>query len=192
MNIDKIWRSLNFYVDPSSSEMIELGTKKYPYRNFRSLASEILVQYSYQEVNISIYLKEGKTIYIEDDTTYFLSLGSITIKSYSNDSSYPGRALIIPTANSQNSINERAIFSLLIHTDLPIDEKISLKNYSDDVLGKLKIKEVSLKISESSFSLINVDVYREEIDYNSDKYFMFPVYLQNRDVIIGTFSTILF
>jgi hypothetical protein len=167
--------------------MLELGTKLYPYRGFKSISSEILNQYSYLDISITVKLKESETIYIEDDTTYFLNLGSVTIMSYSDSSSSPEKALIIPTTISQLGISERAAFHLLNHTNLPIDTKISMKNYSSSALGKLSQTEVTFKISETSFSMINVNVYREEIDYNSDKYVMYPIYLQNRDITIGRF-----
>lgn len=165
--------------------MLELGTKSYPYRSFKAVSSEILNQYSYMNINITVKVRENTTLYIEDDTTYFLNLGSVTITSYSDSSLSPEKALIIPTTISQIGVSERAAFHLLNHTNLPIDSKISLKSYSSTVLGNLKQTGVTFKISETSFALINVDVYREEIDYNSDKYVMYPVYLQNRDITIG-------
>ena len=54
-SLSKIWRSLEYYVNPQSSEMVELGTITYPYRSFRAVASEILNNFSHQNVNITIY-----------------------------------------------------------------------------------------------------------------------------------------
>jgi hypothetical protein len=167
--------------------MLELGTQQYPYRSFKSVSSEILNLLSYHDINITIYIKEGTTIYIEDDTTYFLVIGSVIITSYSSTSSSPTRALLIPTIIPQHGICQKTAFHLLSHTDLLISEKILMKNYSDAELGELRTDKVTFKIAETSFSLINVDVYREEIDYNKDSIFLFPIYLQNRDVTIGMY-----
>jgi hypothetical protein len=184
-NVGKIWRSLNFYVDPTSGKMLELGTKEYPYRSFKAVSSEILNQYSYLQINITIYLKEGIKIYIEDDTTYFVNLHSVTMTSYSDTSSTPGRALLVPTAIRQHGISKRAAFHLLNHTDFLIEEIISMKSYSDAELFKLKTPQVTLKISETFFSLISINAYREEVDYNASKFMMYLIYLQDRDVIVS-------
>ena len=53
--VGKVWRSLEYYVNPQSSEMVEIGTITYPYRSFRAVASEILNNFSHQNVSITIY-----------------------------------------------------------------------------------------------------------------------------------------
>jgi hypothetical protein len=176
---------MNFYVDPTSNKMMELGTKSYPYRSFKSISSEILNQYSYLQIQIYIYLREGTTVYLEDDTTYFINLRSVTITSYSKTSSTPARSLLVPTTISQHGISERAAFHLLNHTDLPINETIAKKTYLDSELAKLDLRQVTLKISETSFFFLHINVYREEIDYNTDKLLMYLIDLQNRDVMVS-------
>jgi hypothetical protein len=165
--------------------MIELGTKEYPYRSFRAVSSEILNQFSHQDLNVTIYLKGGTKVYIEDDTTYFINISKVTITSYSDNPLSLERALIVPTAIPQHGVSERAAFHLLNHTDLKVVDILSQNSYSDSLLAKLSVSKVTIKISETSFSLIDVDVYREEIDYNSESLFMFPIFLQNRDVVVS-------
>jgi hypothetical protein len=184
-NIDKICRSTNFYVDPSSSKMIELGTKEYPYRNFRAVSSEILNHFSYKNLNITIYLKGGTKVYLEDDTTYFINIFSITITTYYDNSSPSSRALIVPTTIAQHKVNARAAFHLLRHTEIYVDEQIAQKAYSESTLGSFSMRRVTLKILEASFSLVDVDVYREAIDYNSESFFMLAIYIQNRDIVVS-------
>jgi hypothetical protein len=167
--------------------MIELGTKAYPYRSFRAVSSEILNQFSYLQVNITIYLKEGIKVYVEDDVSYFLNMESVSITSYSDTSPTPGKALLVPTSIGQYGISERAAFHILNHTDLPIEEKIGLKSYGDSELAKLRTNSVTFKISETSFSFTNIDSYREEVDYNGESFLFYPIYLQNRDIVISMF-----
>ena len=40
--LPSFWRDLNFYVDPFSQEVVELGTLKYPYRSFEAAIIEIM------------------------------------------------------------------------------------------------------------------------------------------------------
>ena len=85
-SIRSICRSFEFYIDPLSPEIIELGTISYPYKSMRAISSEILNIFSHLNVNITIYLKENTTVYISDYTSYFLNITSIKIMSYSADS----------------------------------------------------------------------------------------------------------
>jgi hypothetical protein len=184
-NIDKICRSTNFYVDPNSSKMIELGTKEYPYRNFRAVSSEILNHFSYKKLNITIYLKTGTKVYLEDDTTNFINIQNVTVTTYYDNSLLPVRALIVPTRIAQHKVNARAAFHLLSHTEIYVNEQIAQKAYSESTLGSLSMRRVTLKILEMSFSLVDVDVYREAIDYNSESFFMLAIYIQNRDIVVS-------
>jgi hypothetical protein len=186
-NIAKICRSTDFYIDPNSSDMLELGTKTYPYRSFKSVASKILNQFSFRNLNVSINLKEGSRLYLEDDTTYFISLGVVTIQSYSDTSVNPLKTLLVPTAIPQHGISERAAFHILNNTDLLINETIAVKNYADAELEKLRAREVTLKVVESSLSLVNINAYRETVDYNSAKTMISPIYLQNRTITISKY-----
>jgi hypothetical protein len=124
-NLPRICRSLEYYVDPDSENSIELGTKQFPYRAFKSISSEILNQFSYSDVNITIYLKEGTKVYVQDDTTFFMSMTFVTMTSYSDNSDTPDRALIIPTAIEQQGISKKALLHILKHTDLWLEDAIS-------------------------------------------------------------------
>jgi len=170
-----IWRTLNFYINPESDEMLELGTILYPYRSFRSIASEILTQHSSTDSNINIYLKENTRVYIEDGTFYIVSVGSVSISSYSETSSTPGNVLIVPTAISQPAPDSRSKFHILNNFDILIDGKITAE------------RETTIVLSQSSMNLSNVDFYREVIDYNKYKTLIKAIGLQNRDVRIRKF-----
>jgi hypothetical protein len=165
--------------------MIELGTKEYPYRNFRAVSSEVLNHFSYKNLNITIYLKGGTKVYLEDDTTYFINIQNVTVMTYYHNSLLPVRALIVPTTITQHKVNARAAFHLLSHTEIYVNEQITQKAYSESTLGSLSMRRVTLKILETSFSLVDVDVYREEMDYNSESFFMLAIYIQNRDIIVS-------
>jgi hypothetical protein len=168
--------------------MLELGTKQYPYRTMKSVSSEILNQLTAKNANITILLKEGSKVYIQDDTTYFLSMGSVTVASYSDSSSKPGRALLVPTAIVQHGITERAAYHILENTDLPIILKIEGHGYGDIELFKLRETQITFKIALTSFSLLNVNVYREQVDYNGLQTFMYPISLQNRNINVSKWT----
>ena len=165
--------------------MIEFGTQQYPYRNFRSAASEILNHYSLTDVGVTILLKENARVYIEEDTTYFIRMHSVTIKSYSDVSSDSGRALIVQTSIAQPEMSGKAVFHILQHTNLDISNQIALGGYSDDSKAKFALTRRIFRVIETNFTFSNINAYSEEVDYNSETYFFLPYLLQNRNVIIG-------
>ena len=178
-------RSLNFYIDPDSSEQMELGTQRYPYRNMRSAASEILNYYSFTNVDINIYLKENARVYIEEDTTYFFRMKTVTVTSYSDTSDDPGRALIVQTSIAQPSISAKASFHFLKHTDINITTSLITGEYEDTTFSSLNFPRRIFRIVETNFTIHNVNAYSEEVDYNRDTFFMQAYMLQNRDITIS-------
>jgi hypothetical protein len=121
----KIWRNPTFYIDPLSSKLLEVGTINYPFRTFKSVSSEVLNHLSNKNLNLTILLKEGSKTYIEDDTTYFLGLNSVTLSTYSDGPSTTDKALLVPTAIQQHWLSGRASFNILTHWSLNINEAIS-------------------------------------------------------------------
>jgi hypothetical protein len=105
--------------------MIELGTKQHPYKSFKAVASELLNNFSFLNASITIYLKEGERIYVEDNTNYFFDLDSVTVTSYSSSSSSPGRALMVPTEIVQPAIHSKSLFHLLAHANLFLNETLA-------------------------------------------------------------------
>jgi hypothetical protein len=151
---------------------MELGTKIFPYKTFKPVSYEILRLFSHSRYNLTILIKDGTKVYIEDDTNFFMSMGSVTISTYSWYPSNSGKALIVPTTIPQTDISGRNAFHVLKNIDLPIEEIISMGNYDESVLQKIKRTGTTFQIVQTNFSIKNVDIYREEIDYNEDSLFM--------------------
>ena len=164
---------------------MELGTQNYPYRNVRSATSEILNYYSFTDVNINIYLKENARVYVEEDKAYFFRMNTVTVTSYSDTSDNPRRALIIETSITQPSMSAKASFHLLKHTDIDITSALVTGEYGSTTFSYLNQNKKAFNIIESNFTIHNVNVYSEEIDYNRDTTFMQAYLLQNRNIIIS-------
>ena len=190
--VTNVCRSLDLYVDPESSELMELGTKQYPYRHFRAASSEILNHYSFTDANIKIYLKEGTRVYVEIDKTYFLSMGMINITSYSDSNDYPGKPLIVLTSIPQPKTSGQAVFHLLKNTDIITSDKITLDNYESGTIMKIGIGRVYFKVVSTNFTMWNVNLYSEHIDYLSDSRGVYPIMMQNRNIVLSKFSLNIF
>jgi len=183
--VTNVCRSLNFYIDPDSTEQMELGTQMYPYRNLRSATSEILNHYSFTDVNINIYLKENARVYVEEDITYFFRMNTVTVTSYSDTSDDTGRALIIETSIAQPSMSAKASFYLLKHTDIDITSALITGGYQGTTLQLINLPNRIFRVVETNFTIHNVNVYSEEVDYNRNMFFTEAHMLQNRNIIIS-------
>ena len=53
----------DIYIDPQSSQQIELGTLEYPYRTMKSVSAEILSLWSNSDKNVTVFMKD---VYLEE------------------------------------------------------------------------------------------------------------------------------
>ena len=148
-----------------------------------------------KSATVIVLFKAGSQIYIEDDTTFFLSLNFIYFSTYDENGDFSQeKALLIPTSIPQYGLTGRAPLHILTHADLRISEVLDngkfslllLGSFTDDEYAKLNQTQISLKVYKTSLSLSKVDLFREMVDYNKYKFFLYLINLQNRSVIIGT------
>lgn len=175
-----------FYVNPESHQMIELGTKVYPYKSLRSVFSEINNQFAHSNSNLVINIKEGVKVFLEDNLNYLINITSVTIQSYSDSNQIPARATIVATKLEQPTKNKKTAFSILSHTDIYLNETVikgSLTNYEKALIGSTV---VTITLVRGSLYLKNINTVRDVIDKEYKAIFIFPIYLQTSWLSIGT------
>ena len=93
-----LWRSFNYYVNPLSESVVELGTQTHPYKDIESAIIEILNFHSHSERTIKVYVMEGSTVFI-NSPAYFVNITHVQIESYSNRNTVAGMARMIGIYN---------------------------------------------------------------------------------------------
>ena len=126
-------------------------------------------------------------MYVEIDTTYFLSMGMVNITSYSDSNDYSGKALVVQTSIPQPQTSGQAVFHLLKNTDIITSDKITSDNYESSTIMKIGIGRVYFKVVSTNFTLWNVNLYSEHIDYLSDSRGVYPIMMQNRNIVLSKF-----
>ncbi|CAI2374896.1 unnamed protein product [Moneuplotes crassus] len=175
LSVQSACRTPYYYVDPLSTEVLELGTLHYPYRTMKSVSSEVLTFLSHQEVSITAYVKD---VYIEDKSLFIMNVTQFAIQSHPDLVKTNTKAVVTPTELPQIGISKKSKFHLLQSVELPLDDIISAGEFSSN--EKLQIEgKTSNMVVRSGIKFEGVDFYREEIDYNKDVLFMLGVYLQN-------------
>ena len=178
--IGSIWREPNFYIDPYSSQLVELGTKSYPFKTLRAVFSDLLNNFSHKDLNITVNVKESTIVYLTDSTNYIMNITSVKIMSYSDTSNSPGRATLIPTLINLPTTNSQTSFHILKNMELNLDQKITAGTFTSNEIQMIKLNPSTFIVARSNFYLYNINFNREPVDNYITSFFVFLVYLQDK------------
>lgn len=174
ISIDSACRDFEYFVDPDSTEMVELGTQKYPYRSMKSVTSEILNHFTHHLVEVKVYVKD---VYLEDRTMIFVNMTNVVLTTHPEGVSANRRSVITATEFEQTGVGEKAKFHLLSNTDHPSTTIINNADFSDYEKGSAAIVPTNF-VLRAGLELNNIEIYREEIDYNKDVLFITSIFQQ--------------
>jgi hypothetical protein len=106
-------------VNPNSEEILELGTKMYPYKDVNLALIEVFNVHSNSLRNIDISIMEYTYNYIQTQLPMIINTTSVNIDTYSEYSpSNPQRAKLIVTDLPLKIISERTFFNIINDTSL--------------------------------------------------------------------------
>ena len=187
-NIASLWRSPSFYIDPLSNQIIELGTLKHPYKYMRSAFSEIVNQFSNSNASVYVYIKAGTDNYIEDSTAFILNIASVTVTTYTDNSTTAVSATVTGTKLTQPHVNAKAQFSILNNTSVDYSQAVSAGTLSAHELNFLEIQVSTFFVARSNFNITNIDGFRYSVDIGQNTFFVFFTSLASQTVSIQNSS----
>ena len=179
LEIDSVWRDLSYYIDPSSEKLMELGTKDFPFRTILPAFLEIMELFSNSENEITIYIKENTTVYIEDSTIFLLDIGFLMIDVYRDFNSDNNLANIITTDSSIIKFSKKAAFNIMKDSTIDIQNKILQGNFTTEEIAIIGREGDTFQLVRSSLSIKNIIVRREAASILSGL-FINAIYLQNK------------
>lgn len=121
----KICKSTNIYVDPSSSSVLELGTRKHPYKNLMLAFVEMFNLHSHTERTVNIYMKESTESSILLGYMYVVNIKTVNLLSYSDSGSSPRQATIIVKENNVNLFSVKTRFNIMKNATLNFTTHVS-------------------------------------------------------------------
>ncbi|CAI2377736.1 unnamed protein product [Moneuplotes crassus] len=98
-----VCRSFDYYVNINSESPVELGTKSHPYKHIDSALVETMNFHSHSERNITIYVMEGTTVFI-NTVTYFVNITHVQIEAYNDNGNTLGLARMVGIQDSYKVI----------------------------------------------------------------------------------------
>ena len=195
--ISSVCRGFDYYVDPTSTAVIELGTLQYPFKSLGFVFVELLNFHANTARTINVYLKETTKNYVDLSFNYTINITTVTISSYSTTSSTPSKATIVageannPTqANITAYYSNTTVFNILLSTKLNTSKQI----FSNSLLSLTELSYLSQKaqvmiVHRSNFTIENIVLNSTFYNINSKYTFFFVVFLQNRNFRMANIDT---
>ena len=178
--LSNICRGNDFYVDSSSSSVLEIGSRDHPYKSMKSLMSEILNHHSNQDKEINIFLKSNERVYFEDGMNHIINITIVKIQTYSDQADDSSKAILMPTKVDQSNRSKTSAFSILKNNELRLNQIIAESGISDYEISLMDLDDTTINLIRSNLIIENVMVKRELTDFGLETIFLFPIYLQDK------------
>jgi hypothetical protein len=197
VNFISFWRDLKIYIDPDSSNFMQLGTKGFPFRSLGSAFIELVNYHSHRDIEIEILIKEGSFNYVLDDMNFIINTTSVKVSTYGGNETSLQKATLILTNTSQIMYEAKSLFTLHSNSTLRLEEQIEAGQFTEKEVKNISRGSVSIVVLRSNFSIENMSIIRDYKDFRKDTLFLLINYLQDKLVkmqnldfnITGSFIT---
>ena len=180
-----IWRSFEYYVNPDSDSIVELGTKEFPYKQLSYAFVEILNYHSHTNHNLTVYLMEGTTNHFGFKQGYIVNITNVSLFPYSLTSSQPGKGTILINDEEDIVASPSTSFNVMKTFELRIEEQV-LNNTAISEQERLKVEfnDYNILVLRSNFMMENLNIISERADLYNDVSLMYFVYIQDKTITI--------
>ena len=120
-----ICRNFEYYVNPDSDSIVELGTIDHPYKQLSYAFVEILNYHSHSDYNLTLYIMEDTTSILGFKQGNIINITNVHITSYSLTSSEPGKATIVAIDEHDIVPSPSTLFNVMKTFELRMDEQVT-------------------------------------------------------------------
>ena len=161
-------RGFNYYVNSESLEVVELGSRRYPYKSLNLVFVELLNYFSHKDVTINVYIMERTTNYIQEAHNYLINTTQVNLLPYSNSGTSPEYATLILTDATVTLLDPKTKFTLL--KDTTLDFRIAFTATS----LVFAFAHNSIFAFRTTVTVSNFNIYSEYSDITVSNIFIFP------------------
>lgn len=179
-------RKFDYYVNPLSTKVSELGTKSYPYKELDSVLVEIMNFHSNSDRTINVYIMEDSTVYIQKQR-YILNITSVNFLPYSQTSNSANKAKVVFTESEDPIIppSMPSKFNIMTSKTLNTDELlINNADIPSEVLSQLTGGSGLLHVYMSTAKFENFYLATQLDSISSSTIIFRPVTLKNETIAI--------
>ena len=125
-------------MDSTSTEIIELGTKAYPYKNIGLPFVEILNYHAHSDHNVTVKVKEFTENQMLYQRNYIVNMTQVIVETYSESGiGTPGYANITVMNKNVRLLSQKSVFNIMKHTTLLLNDSLG----KDVVAGVISAAE---------------------------------------------------
>lgn len=162
------WRGFDYYVNPKSGEVVELGSQKYPYKSLTLVFVELLNFLNHQDITVNVFVMEGTTNYLQEGQNYIINTTQVNLLTYSGSNSVPGYATIMWTDASLTLLDLKTKFNLLKNTTINFRIAVSATSLV------FAFSRNSIFAFRTAVTVSNFNIYSEYSDISVSNIFIFP------------------
>ena len=148
---------------------------------------EILDFVSHSNHNVTIYVKENTVIYMTKLRNFYLDFPSLTLTTYSDSSSIPGRASIEIVGDSFFLFSpDTTQFNIIAYIDLRLTQALNYSGYTSVETDISDYSSSILIVNRWNFNISNINLYRDVIvNINLDAPFIIAIYEQSHTISLS-------
>ena len=178
-----ICRSFQYYVNPDSDSIVELGTIDYPYKELSYAFIEILNYHSHTDRNLTVNLMEATTNILGLRQANIANITSVNIMPYSLTSPEPGNTTIL-IKDEINIVNRPStLFNIMKTFEMRIDEKITNNpDITEQEKLRLEFDNYNFLIIRSNFMMQNMNITSDRANVLDDVFLFYIIYIQEKTI----------
>ena len=178
-----ICRSFEYYVDPESEAIVELGTKDYPYKQLSYVLIEILNYHSHTDHNLTVYLMEQTSNILGFKQGHFVNITNVSIAPYSLTSSEPEKATILIKDEVEVMTGPSTQFNIMKTFEMRTEELVlNNTDITEEERARVEFNDYNILVLRSSCMLENLNVISDRADLYNDVSMLFLVYIQHHTI----------
>ena len=151
-------RGYDYYVNPDSTEILELGTKQYPYKNLMLPFIEIFNFHSNNpNIEINIYVYERSYLEISFRKINIINIFKVNLYSYTEIEDEPAKVELVVRDTEIDYWNVKTRFNILANS--VIDFESQSTNRTQEQIDLFNQQEVAITVSRANFKISGFAIY---------------------------------
>ena len=180
----QICRNFDYYVNPDSDSIVELGTINHPYKHISYAFVEVLNYHSHSDRNLTINLMEYTRNELTVGAGHFINVTNIEIRPYILRTVDPDKAYLIGKNSADIVSDPSTSFSILKSYELRFDKMVTNNDeFTDLEKTRIQLEKYLILAMRSSFMISNMEISSEYSNIYDDIVIAYSIYLQTKTVI---------
>ena len=186
-----ICKSLDIYVDPTSTSIISLGTIDNPYKSLLLAFAEILNLHSHSNRTINVYVQTGTTLYVMPDSMYIINVSKVNLLTYTSASSSTVRPKIYSVLSGVTLISPKTLFNIISNTTLNLNPQIANPILTSKEQTDLQTAFVGFMIDRWDFTIDGIDFQTNHSNISNSFTWIKAIYEQSKSVTLRNMNLVI-